>query len=271
LSFPEIAADWSETRRLLQAYARILGQIRRQLSPAHKHWWHASLRPTAIGLSTGPLIVGDTAYELVQDFTLHQILITNSRGESLREPMLGQSPRAFGADLRRRLQTLGLEIELDEAGLDESDGRYRLEDAAAWWRSVLVATSVFERFGAEQREEISPVQLWPHHFDLALAWFSGRRVPGVDPADAEHADEQIGFGYSPGDATIPEPYFYAGAYPAPDGLDGGELPQGARWQCEGYTGAALPYAAIAGREDGEDILLEFLRAAQARVRALWGV
>ncbi len=271
MSFPELPEDWAETRRLLQAYARILGQIRRQLAPAHPRWWHVSLRPTAIGLSTGPLVVGDTAFELVQDFTLHQILITNSRGESLREPMLGQSPRAFGRDLVARLKVLGLEVELDGESLDAADGRYRLADAALWWRAALVTTGVFERFRAEQREHTSPVQLWPHHFDLAMAWFTGRQVPEVDPADAEHADEQIGFGFAPGDEVIAEPYFYAGAYPAPDDLESRVLPDGEHWQSEGFTGAALPYARVAGQDDGEAVLLEFLRAAQAGVRSLWGV
>lgn len=271
MSFPRLPADWSETRRLLQAYARILGQVRRQLAPAHPHWWHISLRPTAIGLSTGPLIVGDNAFELVQDFTLHQILITNSRGESLREPMLGQSPRAFGRDLLARLKVLGLEVELDCEALDEADGRYRLSDAAAWWGVALVTTGVFERFRAEQREQTSPVQLWPHHFDLAFTWFSGRQVPDVDPSDAEQADEQMGFGFAPGDEVMAEPYFYAGAYPAPDDLESCVLPEGAHWQREGFTGAALPYARVAGRDDGEVLLLAFMRAAQAGVRSRWGL
>lgn len=271
MSFPELPSEWSETRRLVQAYAKVLGLVRRQLAPAHRHWWHVSLRPTAIGLSTGPLIVGAKAFELVQDFTLHQILITTSKGESLREPMLGQSQRAFCHDLRSRLEVLGLQVELDCDALDEADGRYRLDDAALWWRAALASTGVFERFRAEQREETSPVQLWPHHFDLAMTWFTGRQVPGVDPADAENADEQVGFGFSPGDETLPEPYFYAGAYPAPDDLETCPLPEGARWQCEGFSGAALPYARLAGREDGDVVLLGFLRAAQAAIRERWGL
>ena len=43
-----------------------------------------------------------------------------------------------------------------------------------------------------------PVVLWPHHFGLAVLWFSGHPAPDQDPANAEYADEQMNFGFSTG-------------------------------------------------------------------------
>ena len=68
------------------------------------------------------------------------------------------------------------------------------------------------------------LRCWPHHFDLAVVWFSGRKVPGQDPNDPEYSNEQMNFGFSTGDSGTPEPYFYATAYPAPDGWMENDLP-----------------------------------------------
>jgi hypothetical protein len=105
------------------------------------------------------------------------------------------------------------------------------------------------------------VQLWPHHFDLALLWLSGRRVPGQDPNDPEYADEQMNFGFSAGDEGIAEPYFYATAYPTPAQWTEQPLPEGARWHTAGWTGAILPYVALTEASDPQVLLLDFLRTA----------
>ena len=87
-------------------------------------------------------------------------------------------------------------------------------------------------------------------------------MPDVDPADAENADEQMNFGFVTGDGSVAEAYFYATAYPSPDDLTQGELPEDAYWHTEGFTGAVMPYAAIAETTDGRARLLDFLSVAQ---------
>jgi|SRR5581483_1228782 len=101
-----------------------------------------------------------------------------------------------------------------------------------------------------------------HHFDLALLWFSGRKVPGQDPNDAENADEQMNFGFSVGDEGIPEPYFYITAYPLPKNFVGAPLPHGAYWHTDGWNGAVLLYKALVATDAPDARLLDFWRAAQ---------
>jgi hypothetical protein len=95
-----------------------------------------------------------------------------------------------------------------------------------------------------------------------MLWFSGRLIPGVDPADEENADEQMNFGFTPGDGGIPEPYFYVTAYPRPDGLLDTPLPADAVWHTAGFTGAVMPYQALVGAEQPDQKLLTFLRTVQ---------
>jgi hypothetical protein len=70
----------------------------------------------------------------------------------------------------------------------------------------------------------------------------GEEEPGM-------ADEQMAFGFSTGDESVPDAYFYVTAYPWQDELMQAPLPEGARWQQEGWRGALLPYETLQQQED----------------------
>ena len=73
------------------------------------------------------------------------------------------------------------------------------------------------------------VPCWSHHFDMALV------------APVPRPDAQVTLGFSPGDDTIPEPYFYVLAWPLPADLSAlPDAPHPGRWQRDGWTGLALP-------------------------------
>ena len=80
------------------------------------------------------------------------------------------------------------------------------------------------------------------------------------PRILESATEQMTFGFSTGDDNFAEPYFYATAYPEPDGFVGSPLPDPAFWNNQGFSGAVLLYSAL--RESGSpaELLAKFLRA-----------
>ncbi len=264
-SLPPLSlADSRATRDTLHAYARPISRIRRELSPAHPHWWHISLRVDEGRLGT-PAIPGGPggAFDLALDLRQH-ILVISSRGESRSIPLCGQSQADFTAELLAQLEAFGVTVTIDQALFDGM--MMGTLDAEAMWRYATVldwVDGVLERFGAELPGETSPVQLWPHHFDLALTWFSGRRVPGVDPADREHADEHMTFGFSTGDDGLPEPYFYILAYPWQDAIRQSPLPPGTAWHDGGWQGGLMRYERLLGEIDPEARLLTFLRAGHA--------
>jgi len=116
---------------------------------------------------------------------------------------------------------------------------------------------------ALSHERSSPIAVWPHHFDAGGILFL---EAGADAARGR----QVGYGLSPGDHHLTEPYFYVTAWPLPSGarLDG--LPSG-HWFSGGFQGAVLAATevAVAG-----DVIAQrakaasFLRAAIARGEAL---
>ncbi len=247
----------------LRSYALILGKIRRALSPRQKHWSHVSLRATATGLTTTPIPGGQITFELLMDLASHKIALTTSHGEHWHKPLRGQSAKTFFDEVLTALAAIGIHPEFDPGfSVGDDEGDYDAASVGQYWQAFSQIDAIFKHFRAGLRQETSPVQFWPHHVDLAMLWFSGRLVPGVDPDDEESAAEQMNFGFAPGDEGVPEPYFYITAYPLPDGLVDTPLPDNARWHTEGFTGAVLPYQALVTADEPAEKLLDFLRTAQ---------
>jgi hypothetical protein len=266
-SFPPLPLEeWVDTRNTIQGYAQVLGKVRRALTPFQKHWWHVSLRAAAVGLTTTPIraenINGPLTFEMILDFISHQLLVTSSQGDWYEIDFDGQSSREFHGDVMDVLGNLGVKVDLDGAQFSDDDGAYDADEAEDFWQAASQIDQVLKEFKSGLRGESGPVQLWPHHFDLAMLWFSGRKVPGYDPNDlekADYADEQMNFGFSTGDKDISQPYFYITAYPWPKRLDGTDLPGDAYFQTEPFNCNVLPYAFLVASDEPHAYLLNFLR------------
>jgi hypothetical protein len=85
--FPPLSlADWRPSRDTLQNYAKVLGKIRRALTPPQKHWWHISLRVVPTGLTTTAIPIPDAdeaTFEIILSLQpAPEVTITTSRGET---------------------------------------------------------------------------------------------------------------------------------------------------------------------------------------------
>ena len=263
-SLPDLSLDgWRATRDTVQAYAEILSGVRKSLAPRQKHWWHISLRVGATGLTTTPLAAGGGVVELLLNLVNHRLDITTNRGKRAEIELHGQSAPDFCDQVLRSLASFGVRPALDRAAYAALGAQtYDKAAVARFWQVLPRVNGALRRLRSEHRGESGAVQFWPHHFDVAVLLFTGRRVPGVDPADEESADENMNFGFLPGDDGIPEPYFYATAYPTPAGITDAPLPHGAYWHTEGWTGAVLRYANLRTQAQPIERLLVYLRAAR---------
>ncbi len=96
------------------------------------------------------------------------------------------------------------------------------------------------RFKARLNGSMTPILVWPEHFDASFLWFK-------DQPDEQHP--HLNFGFAPFSYGINYPYLYAYAYPYPTQFDAPKLPAGARWNSEGWTGVILPYSEIERQND----------------------
>lgn len=266
-SFPPLPlADWLPTRDAIHAYAQALGKIRGVLTPRQRQWWHLSLHVTATGLATPPIPLAPdgSSFVLRLDLQQHRLEIDLPAHPTRTLPLAAPwSSRGFLGQVLEALAAAGVDSGIDRAGFGSETPLSYDPIAAERFGAVLHQVDVvFKHFQAELPGETSPVQLWPHHFDLALTWLTGRKVPGFDEADEEWADEQMGFGFVTGDAGFPDAYFYVTAYPWPSALDATPLKRPARWVRKGWKGALLPYAALSKQKQPAEVLLQFLSSTQ---------
>lgn len=252
---------FEDTRDALHAYSRVLGSWVKTCRDRRKHWWHASLRPSLTGFTTG-VVHADVPFEINLDLRESALTVRTAPGEQMWEELRGQPAQELAARVRRFLEPLGVanrlpDISADDASFARSFDGYSSEEAHKLGRIMSAVSATLERFRAGIREETSPIQLWPHHFDLAMLWLPGDKIAGQDPNDEEYADKQMNFGFTLGDDAIPEPYFYITAYPLPEGFPSHELPVGTEWLTQGFTGAVLRYRRL-GRETDPGAYLQQL-------------
>src|SRR5690606_33503509 len=86
MTYPPLPlADWQPTRDTVQGYSKLLGKIRRALTPFETHWYHVSLRVGETGLTTTAIPYGedsfyaDHTFEMIMDFMAHKLSINSSR------------------------------------------------------------------------------------------------------------------------------------------------------------------------------------------------
>ncbi len=247
------------TREALHAYARVLGDWMTTYRPKRKHWWHASLRPSLNGLTTDVIHAG-IDFELELNLREGLLQGRTSIGRQLKEEIHGQPAAELAARIRDFLIVAGIDDRLAAAksngnNSEDAFAGYSAEHACNLARTLSCVSAAMELFRAGIREETSPIQLWPHHFDLAILWLPGEKIPGQNPGDEEYADKQMNFGFTFGDEGIPEPYFYVTAYPLPEVFPSMDLPTGTTWHTEGFSGAVLLYRSLMQNPDPNGYLL----------------
>lgn len=77
----------------------------------------------------------------------------------------------------------------------------------------------------------SPIRVWPHHFDMATL-ISLPDTPSSPP-------RSIGVGFSPGDTSYAEPYWYISPYPYPEVAQLPALDGNGVWHTSHWVGAVL--------------------------------
>ena len=251
------AGTIATTRDALHGYARVAGGWAAAQRRKRKHWWHASLRPSLNGLTTG-VIRGPVDFEVEVDFA-NSLLHVRTHASTKSERLSGQPSRELATWVHDVLVAAGVDAKTVPGNDKLSDTAYpdySADTAQSLHRAFAAVAAALEDLRADMHEETSPIQVWPHHFDLSMIWLPGHKIKGEDPSDEESSDKQMNFGFAFGDESIPEPYFYITAYPTPDAMPKLDLPGPASWRTEGFSGAVAVYEDVAATQDPHAYLLQ---------------
>ncbi len=275
MELPSLPLDeWKETKETLHRYAQVVGKIRMTLSPPRNHWWHATLYVTPQGLTTGPIPHAAGTFEISFNLLDNELAVTTSNAGHFSFPLNDLPVADFYSSLIGGLKSLGIGVDIntkpfdldDEHTLDENTVHCVCERSAVrrYHRILVWVDAVFQQYAGRFNGKESPVHLFWHSFDLAVARFSGTRAnlpPDADPVTREaYSHEVISCGFWVGDEDVREPAFYSYTAPEPEGLTDQPLqPESASWQTGGT--ALLTYEDIRNSTSPKETLLMFLESA----------
>lgn len=268
--------EWEPTISTLHMWTQIVGKIRLALASPINHWWHIPLSLTARGLSTALIPHAGSAFKVDFDFVDHRLVVTDDGADAFVIKLRSQSVAAFYRELMGGLRERGIKVRIWPRPVevataipfaqDEVHASYEPRHAELFWRGLVQADRVLEKFRTRFIGKASPVGFYWGSFDLSSTRFSGRLAPkhrgGVTNCPdwvmvEAYSHELTNSGWWPL-SDPPGPSFFAYTYPEPDGYRDVPMRTGAfdsRW-----GEYLLPYDAVRDLADPDAAVLEFLQS-----------
>lgn len=271
--------EWQDTYATLHMWTQIVGKVRLAQAPMLNHWWQVPLYVTTRGLTSSPIPYGSDSFEISFDFLGHQLRVQTSN-DVIRTLALGpRSVADFYREYMATLQALGLKIKIWTMPVEVPDPipfdadhqhhSYVPEQARRFCCILRQADRVFQRFRSGFLGKSSPVHFFWGSFDLAVTRFSGRPAPphpGGIPHMADwvtrlaYSHEVSSCGFWPGGGPVPEPVFYAYAYPEPDGFKNYNVRPGTAYYSNEMHEFILPYESVRQARNPDAMLLDFAQS-----------
>lgn len=277
---PELPLEaWEASQITLHLWMQIVGKIKLAVMPHQNHWWHITFRLSTNGLTTGPMPHPKGTFEIEFDFVDHHLQLNTSWGSNGGFKLVdGMSVAAFHQRVFEVLESIEVEPKIIGIPYDhpceepfaecETHHTYQSDWVNKFFQVLVFTHNAFQQFSNRFSGKVSPVQLFWHHLDLAVARFSGKRGPtmseGATLADKlAYSHEVFSAGFWSGDQNVRGAAFYSYMYPAPNGMGNGELkPNAAFWQNpEESPMAMLMYDDLLKSEDPYADLIDFLQTS----------
>ncbi len=232
------SGELTQARLQLHWAAQLVSAPGTSLLPAEADYGHTNLGwDSRLGVLAGRN-AGAESLQAVLVFEALELLVIDAGRERC-------SMRLGGHTLQQALAWLGKEMAGDESalvlpvhdmpsnvvgegGVFSDAGAEARTELAAWFANAFATI----REVVSDEPAASPVRCWPHHFDVASSI-------ALDAGGGSEEARSIGVGFSPGDGSYDQPYFYVTPWPYPEREELPPLAAGAHWHRNGWTGAVL--------------------------------
>jgi hypothetical protein len=277
-------AAWKDTKDTLHMCLQVVGKVRLALTPVEPQWGNVPLYLTARGLTTSPLPSRPGTFDIEVDLVDHQVAVRGSDGAVRVVPLAARPVAAFYRDLVTALDEVGAKVEISTVPSEVADpvpfpddtvhAAYDPERANRFWRVLAQVDLVFKEHRARFLGRASPVHFFWGSFDLAITRYSGRPAeppPGADRIMRLSANaEQVCAGFWPGNEQVPEPAFFAYAYPKPDGIERAPVGPAAAFWSDALGEFLLRYEDVRSAASPQATILEFLETTYEAAARLAG-
>lgn len=280
--------EWQDTYATLHMWMQVVGKIRLEQTPLVNHWWNVTLYVTPRGLTTGTMPHGNEAFRIDFDFVDHRLKIATSRGGAFSTALEPRTVADFHEVVMGGLEELSMPVEIWTKPMeveiaipfekDEEHAAYDPDAAHRLWRILVQCDRVFGEFRSLFVGKCSPAHFFWGAFDMAVTRFSGRNAPDHPGAPfiarwvarEAYSHECSSCGFWPGGGPVPEPVFYAYAYPEPVGFrEWPVAPQAAYYSTDLFE-YLLPYEAVRRADDPDAALLAFMQSTYEAAAELGG-
>lgn len=270
---------WEETAQSLHQVTVLMGAIRRLLLPHVPNYLELALQIKPAGLSTGQLPNGA---EVSLDMSQAALVFQPSTGDAISISLIGHSQTSLFETLLAAFAAQGQALALKTAeypslteaflaalkakghrpiSLSETPLKVRPELAADYAKVLYRIFTAIARFRARLAGPMTPIVIWPEHFDLSFLWFATENATETGP--------HLNFGFAPYSPGIERPYLYSYAHPLPANFGSPQLPPLATWHTSGWTGVAVPYDELVKVADPEAVIeATFAQVYQALLPSL---
>ena len=271
------------TYETLQLWTQIVGKIKLATLPWVNHSWNVTLHITPTGLSTQTIPYQDQHFQIDFDFIVHQLKITSTKAGSKQFELKNLSVADFYKQIFLLLNEFEINLTINTSPseifgkvtpfeLDTEHAGYDADQASAFHQALLNIQDVFMLFRTRFTGKASPIHFFWGGFDLALAFFSGRKAPkhpGKVPGMPDwvlqdaYSSEVSDSGFWTGSETLPEAAFYCYLYPEPEGYKNADVSPPEAYYNQTMGEFILPYASVQQSDDPQAKLLEFLESTYA--------
>lgn len=238
-------SSYIKTRRRVHSIAKVIGKFRETLvQPIAKN---DNLWLTVVEQSFCTPAMGDLN-ELEIGCNLEKLIveIANGSGKYASIGINGKTASSLSVELMSVLSNeFNISAQVDSTAFDDSKTFELTGGAKDFLEQLTNFSSLLQSFHKSVQGGVkTQICLWPHHFDNAFKWFSGRKIG--------EEQEQIGVGISNGDETYELPYVYMSLWPELRKTNTMIIPEGATLHDHGWSGLLLPYEAILEKKTAEE-------------------
>lgn len=250
--------NWQATRDALHQVSQIVGAVRVASSDALANDIQYSVAVVDGGVSTTELNIGG---ELKFDFASFSLTYMRDNGDGFSIDATGYNQTSLMQAILDEFATLNINIEPPMKQIVHNSP-FVVDKALAQDYAVVIDTiyTTLARFRAKLGGGMSPIVIWPHHFDMAFIWFATENMD-------EHKAPHLTIGFAPFSDGINRPYFYGYGWSQETGYIQVEPDPPAQAITEVYTGLYAEYDTLRTEDNMnqviEDMLLAYHRKATA--------
>ncbi len=269
--------QYKDTLETVHLWTQIIGKIRLRQMPWINHSWHVTLYVTPRGLTTGSMPYAGGTFEIVMDFTDHEVKVITSSGKRDSIFLYPRTVADFYTSLFEMLRRLEINVRIYSKPNEIADAipfredqlhrSYDKDEMNTLFQAFAKTAVVFTRFRSGFTGKVSPVHLFWGAFDLAVTRFSGREAPlypgGMpnmpdDVMQEAYSQEVSSCGFWAGTADFPKPVFYSYCYPTPPDFSRQPVEPAEAFYSQDKGEFFLPYEAVQQSPDSDNTLLRFL-------------